>query len=162
MYTTCIIWLAFVPIYFSSSQSNHLQLNITTLSVSISLSATVTLLCLFTPKLYIILLHPEKNVRQSMMPQHKYSKVAGKGHESTGQNAVIKVTTCIQTTNRVDSATQSDGECFLPNTYCQTLQNKLPVRQATQYEYVHCMVHCLDCTTGHVSRHSRWMPPNHD
>ena len=114
MYTTCIIWLAFVPIYFSSSQSNHIALNITTLSVSISLSATVTLLCLFTPKLYIILLHPEKNIRQSMMPQHKYSKVAGKGHESPGQNAVIKVTTCIQT-NRVDSATQSDGECLLPN-----------------------------------------------
>ena len=32
-----------------------------------SLSATVTIVCLFTPKLYIILLHPEKNIRQSMM-----------------------------------------------------------------------------------------------
>nr|XP_027198972.1 metabotropic glutamate receptor 3-like [Dermatophagoides pteronyssinus] len=74
MYTTCIIWLAFVPIYFTSSQSNHIALNLTTLSVSISLSATVTLLCLFSPKLYIILLHPEKNIRQSVtMPQHKYS-----------------------------------------------------------------------------------------
>jgi len=112
MYTTCIIWLAFVPIYFTSSQSNHIALNITTLSVSISLSATVTLLCLFTPKLYIILLHPEKNIRQSMMPQHKYSTVTagGRDHESPGQNAVIRVTTCIQTSNRVDSATQSDGE----------------------------------------------------
>lgn len=114
MYTTCIIWLAFVPIYFTSSQSNHIALNITTLSVSISLSATVTLLCLFSPKLYIILLHPEKNVRQSMMPQHKYSKsVSNKTQEPTvvGQNAVIKVTTCIQTNNtRVDSATQSDGK----------------------------------------------------
>ena len=130
MYTTCIIWLAFVPIYFTSSQSNHIALNITTLSVSISLSATVTLLCLFTPKLYIILLHPEKNIRQSMMPQHKYSKVVatkvqqqqqqpqqqqepsqGGGGGGGGQNAVIKVTTCIQT-NRVDSATQSDGKFF--------------------------------------------------
>ncbi|XP_017492405.1 PREDICTED: metabotropic glutamate receptor-like, partial [Rhagoletis zephyria] len=121
MYTTCIIWLAFVPIYFTSSQSNHIALNITTLSVSISLSATVTLLCLFTPKLYIILLHPEKNIRQSMMPQHKYSKVVAtkvqqqqqqpqqqqEPSQGGGQNAVIKVTTCIQT-NRVDSATQSD------------------------------------------------------
>lgn len=119
MYTTCIIWLAFVPIYFTSSQSNHIALNITTLSVSISLSATVTLLCLFTPKLYIILLHPEKNIRQSMMPQNKYSKsvVGAKTPQQQqpdqtlqgGQNAVIKVTTCIQT-NRVDSATQSDGK----------------------------------------------------
>src|SRR5699024_374612 len=67
----------------------------------------------------------EKNVRQSMMPQHKYSKVAhpaakgpldpGTG-SGAGQNAVIKVTTCIQTNNiRVDSATQSDGKfaCLL-------------------------------------------------
>ena len=37
-----------------------------------SLSATVTIACLFTPKLYIILLHPEKNIRQSMMNQSKY------------------------------------------------------------------------------------------
>ena len=32
-----------------------------------SLSATVTIACMFTPKLYIIILHPEKNIRQSMM-----------------------------------------------------------------------------------------------
>ena len=38
-----------------------------------SLSATVTIVCLFTPKLYIILLHPEKNIRQSMMNQSKYN-----------------------------------------------------------------------------------------
>ena len=37
-----------------------------------SLSATVTIVCLYTPKLYIILLHPEKNIRQSMMNQSKY------------------------------------------------------------------------------------------
>lgn len=125
----------------------------TTLSVSVSLSATVTLMCLFLPKLYIILLHPEKNIRQSVtMPQHKYStqKVPQSSSSSSnkptihpdpvstsscmaGQNAVLKVTTCIQTNNnsnnnnnsngnganqqhqpaksiRVDSATQSDGK----------------------------------------------------
>jgi hypothetical protein len=38
------------------------------MSVTISLSASVTLACLFSPKLYIILVHPERNVRQSMMP----------------------------------------------------------------------------------------------
>lgn len=66
MYTTCIIWLAFVPLYFATAQ--HLYLRITSMSVTISLSATVTLACLFTPKLYIILVRPERNVRQSMMP----------------------------------------------------------------------------------------------
>jgi metabotropic X receptor len=34
------------------------------MSVTISLSATVTLACLFSPKLYIIIFHPERNVRQ--------------------------------------------------------------------------------------------------
>ncbi|KZR96817.1 Glutamate receptor, metabotropic, partial [Daphnia magna] len=53
MYTTCVIWLAFVPIYFSTA--SHLPLRITSMSVTISLSATVTLACLFSPKLYIII-----------------------------------------------------------------------------------------------------------
>ncbi|XP_023703761.1 metabotropic glutamate receptor 4 isoform X4 [Cryptotermes secundus] len=66
MYTTCVIWLAFVPLYFGTG--NHVPLRITSMSVTISLSASVTLACLFSPKLYIILVHPERNVRQSMMP----------------------------------------------------------------------------------------------
>ncbi|XP_052086122.1 metabotropic glutamate receptor-like isoform X1 [Mytilus californianus] len=65
MYTTCIIWLAFIPIYFGTL--NSFQIQITTLSVSISLSATVILVCLFTPKMYIIVFHPAKNVRKLTM-----------------------------------------------------------------------------------------------
>ena len=45
-----------------------------TIFLFFSLSATVTIVCLFTPKLYIILLHPEKNVRQSMMNKSQYQK----------------------------------------------------------------------------------------
>ncbi|ROT79878.1 putative metabotropic glutamate receptor B isoform X1 [Penaeus vannamei] len=66
MYTTCIIWLAFVPIYFSTA--NNVEL-------------------------YIILLHPERNVRQSMMPAAKYSAI--KTNLSTSSQ-------------RVDSCTQSE------------------------------------------------------
>lgn len=43
------------------------QIQITTLSVSISLSSTVILVCLFTPKMYIIVFHPAKNVRKLTM-----------------------------------------------------------------------------------------------
>jgi metabotropic X receptor len=46
------------------STASHLPLRITSMSVTISLSATVTLACLFSPKLYIIIFHPERNVRQ--------------------------------------------------------------------------------------------------
>ena len=46
------------------STTSHLPLRITSMSVMISLSATVTLVCLFSPKLYIIIVRPERNVRQ--------------------------------------------------------------------------------------------------
>lgn len=65
MYTTCIIWLAFVPIYFSTA--DEIYIRIATMSFAISLSATVALACMFAPKLYIIVFHPERNVRQSLM-----------------------------------------------------------------------------------------------
>lgn len=48
MYTTCVIWLAFVPLYFGTA--NHVALRITSMSVTISLSASVTVACLFSPK----------------------------------------------------------------------------------------------------------------
>ncbi|KAF8781700.1 Metabotropic glutamate receptor like protein [Argiope bruennichi] len=70
MYTTCIVWLAFIPLYFTTT--DHDEINVFTMSVTVSLSATVTLFCLFTPKLYIILLHPDKNVRQPLMNHSKY------------------------------------------------------------------------------------------
>ncbi|XP_054164108.1 metabotropic glutamate receptor-like isoform X2 [Oppia nitens] len=72
MYTTCIIWLAFVPIYFGTGNSFEIQ--ITTLSVSISLSAYVALFCLFSPKIYIIIFHPDKNVRKLTMNSATYKK----------------------------------------------------------------------------------------
>lgn len=100
MYTTCVIWLAFVPLYFGTA--NHVALRITSMSVTISLSASVTVACLFSPKviyvagflfrfclyfffqLYIILIRPERNIRQSMMPMrysaiNKSSGTAGSG-----------------------------------------------------------------------------------
>ncbi|KAK4288800.1 hypothetical protein Pmani_038196, partial [Petrolisthes manimaculis] len=72
MYTTCIIWLAFVPIYFGTGNSYEVQ--ITTLCVAISLSASVALFCLYSPKIYIIVFHPDKNVRKLTMNSATYKK----------------------------------------------------------------------------------------
>ncbi|KAI8795192.1 metabotropic glutamate receptor [Biomphalaria glabrata] len=91
MYTTCIIWAAFVVIYLSTS--HNIQVRIATMCFSISLSATVALICMFTPKLYIILFRPERNVRKSMM----------------GKNANVKLNNC-SPGGRIDSGTQSDGK----------------------------------------------------
>ncbi|XP_047739817.1 metabotropic glutamate receptor 1 [Hyalella azteca] len=57
MYTTCVIWLAWVSIYFGS---NH---KIICMSVCTSLSALVTLVLLFFPKIYIIVFRPQRNDR---------------------------------------------------------------------------------------------------
>ena len=50
------------------------QVQITTLCVSISLSASVALFCLYSPKIYIIVFHPDKNVRKLTMNSATYKK----------------------------------------------------------------------------------------
>ncbi|XP_073175952.1 metabotropic glutamate receptor 4 isoform X2 [Lepidochelys kempii] len=63
MYTTCIVWLAFIPIFFGTSQSaEKMYIQTMTLTISVSLSASVSLGMLYMPKVYIILFHPEQNV----------------------------------------------------------------------------------------------------
>uniref|UniRef100_A0AAQ6IHQ5 G-protein coupled receptors family 3 profile domain-containing protein n=1 Tax=Anabas testudineus TaxID=64144 RepID=A0AAQ6IHQ5_ANATE len=63
MYTTCIVWLAFIPIFFGTSQSaEKMYIQTTTLTISVNLSASVSLGMLYMPKVYVILFHPEQNV----------------------------------------------------------------------------------------------------
>ncbi|KAM4610272.1 glutamate receptor, metabotropic 6a isoform 2-T2 [Polymixia lowei] len=65
MYTTCIVWLAFVPIFFGTAQSTEkMFIQTTTLTVSMSLSASVSLGMLYLPKVYVILFLPEQNVQK--------------------------------------------------------------------------------------------------
>ncbi|KAM3878371.1 glutamate receptor, metabotropic 6b [Diretmus argenteus] len=65
MYTTCIVWLAFVPIFFGTAQSTEkMFIQTMTLTVSMSLSATVSLGLLYIPKIYVIIFHPEQNVQK--------------------------------------------------------------------------------------------------
>ncbi|XP_040473361.1 metabotropic glutamate receptor 6-like [Falco naumanni] len=62
MYTTCVVWLAFGPIFFGAAQSaERVHMQTATLTVSMSLSASVPLGLLYAPKVYVILLHPERN-----------------------------------------------------------------------------------------------------
>ncbi|XP_054880666.1 metabotropic glutamate receptor 7-like isoform X1 [Poeciliopsis prolifica] len=65
MYTTCIVWLAFIPIFFGTAQSaEKLYIQTSTLTVSMNLSASVALGLLFVPKVYVIIFHPELNVQK--------------------------------------------------------------------------------------------------
>ncbi|KAJ8021489.1 Metabotropic glutamate receptor 3 [Holothuria leucospilota] len=63
MYTTCVIWLAMVPIYVVTS--TRVRPLISTINFAICLSCTVCLVCLFIPRVYIILCRPERNVKAS-------------------------------------------------------------------------------------------------
>ncbi|XP_029922586.1 metabotropic glutamate receptor 5b isoform X2 [Myripristis murdjan] len=77
MYTTCIIWLAFIPIYFGSNYK------IITMCFSVSLSATVALCCMFVPKVYIILAKPERNVRSAFTTSTVVRMHVGDGKSSS-------------------------------------------------------------------------------
>ncbi|XP_041349876.1 metabotropic glutamate receptor 8-like [Gigantopelta aegis] len=66
MYSTCIVWLAFIPIYFGANHDYKIE--VTSLCMCVSISSTVALFCLFAPKVYIVLCQPHKNVRQGSAP----------------------------------------------------------------------------------------------
>ncbi|KAK4328395.1 hypothetical protein Pmani_001220 [Petrolisthes manimaculis] len=77
MYTTCVIWLAWIPIYFGS---NH---KIICMSMCTSLSAMVTLVLLFFPKLYIILFRPEKNDRAAFKTDPTLRRHVGSSNKTS-------------------------------------------------------------------------------
>uniref|UniRef100_A0A667YZ07 Metabotropic glutamate receptor 1 n=1 Tax=Myripristis murdjan TaxID=586833 RepID=A0A667YZ07_9TELE len=87
MYTTCIIWLAFVPIYFGSNYK------IITTSFSVSLSVTVALGCMFTPKMYIIIAKPERNVRSAFTTSDVVRMHVGDGKSAApcGSNSLLNM-----------------------------------------------------------------------
>ncbi|XP_072181619.1 metabotropic glutamate receptor 8-like [Diadema setosum] len=63
MYTTCIMWSAFIPIYLGTSATDY-KIQQMLLCLSIIISAAVTLGCIFAPKVYIVVLAPHKNKKQ--------------------------------------------------------------------------------------------------
>ncbi|XP_046460552.1 metabotropic glutamate receptor 2-like [Daphnia pulex] len=144
MYTTCVIWLAFVPIYFSTA--SHLPLRITSMSVTISLSATVTLACLFSPKLYIIIFHPERNVRQALtMPTTKLSFRNKKNSNNQSSN---------NGTNKTESAKGLSTSSAVQNQLSPTsqqIQSQLPQTENDQEENEGDLTVKMMSTTGTIT-----------
>ncbi|KOC68808.1 Metabotropic glutamate receptor [Habropoda laboriosa] len=66
-YATIVLWLAFVPLYLASTNN---VVRVITLALSLSLNGLVQLLCLFLPKVYVVLVKPEKNTRELVMARH--------------------------------------------------------------------------------------------
>lgn len=81
MYSSCVIWLAFLAVYYMEEAYDQKPL---ILSVSVSLIAFVLLCCLYGPKVYIILFRPHRNVRRHVNPSLSLSSLSKeKGQKST-------------------------------------------------------------------------------
>nr|CAD2122181.1 unnamed protein product [Meloidogyne enterolobii] len=62
MYTTCVLWCCLILFFIGTS--SDFQIQTTAFCISISMSANVALVCIFSPKIYIILFEKHKNVRK--------------------------------------------------------------------------------------------------
>ncbi|XP_061772780.1 metabotropic glutamate receptor 3 isoform X1 [Nerophis ophidion] len=109
MYTTCIIWLAFLPIFYVTSSDYRVQT--TTMCISVSLSGFVVLGCMFVPKVHIIMFQPQKNVTSHRLNLNRFSvSVSGAAATSYASHASVSahyVPTVCNGREIVDSTTSS-------------------------------------------------------
>ena len=74
MYCTCVLWLAFITVYLVQTD---VMLKACIRCLSISLIATILLVCLFVPKVYIIIFKPLENRKRPTLPSHSISSLNG-------------------------------------------------------------------------------------
>ncbi|XP_062343518.1 metabotropic glutamate receptor 5 isoform X1 [Cinclus cinclus] len=159
MYTTCIIWLAFVPIYFGSNYK------IITMCFSVSLSATVALGCMFVPKVYIILAKPERNVRSAFTTSTVVRMHVGDGKSSSAASRSSSLVnlwkrrgssgeTLRYKGRRLAPPHKSEIECFTPK---GSMGNGGRATMTSE-EYV-----CIpDCNRSESSREEKKIPVKED
>lgn len=87
MYASCIVWLAFLAVYYMEEEYDQKPL---ILCVSVSLIAFVLLGCLYGPKVYIILFRPHRNVRRHVNPSLSLSSLS-KEKEKKSAHAYVGV-----------------------------------------------------------------------
>lgn len=80
MYASCIVWLAFLAVYYMEEEYDQKPL---VLCVSVSLIAFVLLGCLYGPKVYIILFRPHRNIRRHVNPSLSLSSLSKEKGQKT-------------------------------------------------------------------------------
>lgn len=63
-----VVWVVFIPAYFATQSTQEFQN--ATISLAVVMSAAAVLVCIFGPKLFIILFYPEKNVPTDFNTSH--------------------------------------------------------------------------------------------
>jgi hypothetical protein len=115
IYTTFIIYLSFFPIYYGS------EMQIVTKCLCISLSSIMTLSFMFFPKIYIILFHPEKNIRALFTTSKSIRCHIGATRHS---NISHKTSSSISSAHGPSSMDLDSGiqpqRSFKKSSYCQT------------------------------------------
>lgn len=99
-----------------------LKIQFVSLAICLSLSATVILLCLFAPKLYIVLFNPSKNIHSKFKTNFNNKQNSSKVstfRQSQGDGLIVKP---IENHRTNHSSTDFPTEI----SFCQTKANHLP------------------------------------
>uniref|UniRef100_A0A183BM47 G_PROTEIN_RECEP_F3_4 domain-containing protein n=1 Tax=Globodera pallida TaxID=36090 RepID=A0A183BM47_GLOPA len=103
MYTTCVLWGCLILFFFGTG--SDFQLRTTALCMSTSMSANVALVCIFSPKIYVILFEKHKNVRKEASGSMLNRKRTGSSYASNlinNNNNINNTTTgCCDEASRV-------------------------------------------------------------
>ena len=67
--TTLFVWVAFLPTYFTAFYAYHKE---SLLALALILNGTVTILCLFAPKLYAVYYVQDKDIKVSNFETSNY------------------------------------------------------------------------------------------
>ncbi|XP_033763622.1 metabotropic glutamate receptor 7-like isoform X2 [Pecten maximus] len=89
--STVIVWIAFIPTYFSTNNS---FLRMASLTLSLFVNATVILSLLFLRKIYIVLFRPKKNTREKVMSRASLSHDLGDKESNYSNVHTRPVSTC--------------------------------------------------------------------
>ncbi|XP_029838725.4 metabotropic glutamate receptor 1 [Ixodes scapularis] len=81
MYATVVIWIAYLAVYCGSERNRELSL-----CLAMNVSSFMVLMFLFIPKIYIVLFHPEKNVRSKFLT---FKQDIGKEAVSTVEKTTV-------------------------------------------------------------------------
>lgn len=83
MYTTCVIWIAFLPMYYGMGGGYEAI----AICCSLILSATTILVFIFMPKVYIVLFKPEKNLKSNSRLRSRTKSLECPGNDTTNSES---------------------------------------------------------------------------